>query len=168
LVLINVTSPQDVVREMVRVDRPGGWVALQEVDWITWACEPAHAAWDELLAALTASWQAAGLDPFIDRRLPALLRDAGMGDVGVDAHQYIWRPGDLYHTLLVKFVGICCRTPSLVMAAPSGVAIGGGERRNELRGDRGRRRSIGVVGRSGKGCNEGGRAGTCPGCVARL
>jgi hypothetical protein len=31
----------------------------------------------------------------------------------------------------------CWRTPWLVMTASLGVAIGGGERRNELRGDRG-------------------------------
>jgi hypothetical protein len=62
----------------------------------------------------------------------------------------------------------CCRTPWLVMAAPSGVAIGGGERRNELWGDRGRRRSVRVVGRSGKGCNEGWPGGSVSGCVARL
>ena len=29
-----------------------------------------------------------------------------MVDVNVRAHQYIWRPGDLYHTLLIKFVAI--------------------------------------------------------------
>jgi len=106
LVLINLTAPQDAVREMVRVVRPGGWVALQDVDWITWTCEAAHPAWDELLEALTASWQAARLDPFIGRRLPALLREAGMVDVGVTAYQYIWRPEDLYNRLLIKFVGI--------------------------------------------------------------
>ena len=106
LVLNNVTAPEAVVWEMVRVVRPGGWVALQDVDWVTWTCEPAHPAWNELLAALTATRQAAGLDPFIGRRLPALLRGAGMVDVNVHAHQYIWRPEDLYQTLLVKFVAI--------------------------------------------------------------
>ena len=40
------------------------------------------------------------------RRLPALLRRAGMADVDVRAHQHIWRPGDLYHSLLIQFVGI--------------------------------------------------------------
>ncbi len=106
LVLNNVTAPDAVVREMVRVVRPGGWVALQDVDWVTWTCEPSHPAWSELLTALTASRQAAGLDPFIGRRLPALLRGAGMVDVDVRAHQYIWRTGDLYHTLLLTFVAI--------------------------------------------------------------
>jgi ubiquinone/menaquinone biosynthesis C-methylase UbiE len=106
LVLNNVTAPESVVGEMVRIVHPGGWVALQDVDWITWTCEPPHPAWRELLAALTATRQAAGLDPFIGRRLPALLRGAGMVDVDVRAYQYIWRPGDLYHSLLVRFVAI--------------------------------------------------------------
>jgi hypothetical protein len=73
---------------------------------LTWTCEPAHPAWNELLAAVTAAGQAAGLDPFVGRRLPALLRGAGLVDVGVCAHQYVWRPGDLYHGLLVGFVAI--------------------------------------------------------------
>jgi hypothetical protein len=29
-----------------------------------------------------------------------------MVDVDVRAYQYIWRPGDLYHSLLVRFVAI--------------------------------------------------------------
>jgi ubiquinone/menaquinone biosynthesis C-methylase UbiE len=40
LVLVNHRAPRDVVNEMVRVVRPGGWVAVENVDWIVWTCEP--------------------------------------------------------------------------------------------------------------------------------
>ena len=106
LVLINVPTPEDVVAEMTRVVRPGGWVALENVDWISWTCEPANSAFDELMDALTASWKAAGLDPFIGRRLPSLLRGAGLTDVGVDAHAHVWRHDDLYQTLPLQFIDI--------------------------------------------------------------
>jgi ubiquinone/menaquinone biosynthesis C-methylase UbiE len=81
LMLINLPTPHDVVTEMIRVVRPGGWIAVENVDMTGWSCEPAHPAWTALFDALIAAWQAAGLDPSIGRRMPALLRDAGLTDI---------------------------------------------------------------------------------------
>ncbi|MBV9143180.1 MAG: methyltransferase domain-containing protein [Pseudonocardiales bacterium] len=106
LLLINVPAPQDVVTEMVRVVRPGGWIAVGNVDMTAWSCEPAHPAWTVLFEALIAAWKAAGLDPFIGRRLPALLRDAGLTEISLDAQARIWRSSDPYHWLLLTFIGI--------------------------------------------------------------
>ena len=106
LVLINHPSPQDIVREMVRVTRPGGWVAVQEVDSYSWMCEPGHPAWDELLETFLRGWSTNGKDPFIGRRLPTLLRQAGLADVDGDAHAYRWHPGHPYQTLLLTGIGI--------------------------------------------------------------
>ena len=79
--LLNVPAPQDVVAEMIRVVRPAGWIAVENVDATGWSCEPAHPAWTVLFETLTAAWRAAGLDPFIGRRMPALLCDAGLRDI---------------------------------------------------------------------------------------
>jgi ubiquinone/menaquinone biosynthesis C-methylase UbiE len=106
LVLINHPAPQNIVDEMARIVRPGGWVAIEEVDTFSWICEPAHPAWTELLDALNGAWRAAGQDPFIGRRLPALLRDAGLTDVGFDADALVWQTGHPYQTLPLKFLGI--------------------------------------------------------------
>jgi SAM-dependent methyltransferase len=106
LLLMNLASPQDVVKEMVRIVRPGGWVLLENADWITWTCEPPHPAWEQLCTALGASCRAAGLDMYIGRRLPGLLQAAGLIDTGVAAHSYIWRTGDVLHDLLPTFVRI--------------------------------------------------------------
>jgi ubiquinone/menaquinone biosynthesis C-methylase UbiE len=106
LVLINHPAPRDVVGEMARIVRPGGWVTIEEVDTFSWMCEPAHPAWTELLQALNSAWRAAGLDPFIGRRLPALLREAGLVEVGFDAEALVWQTGHPYQTLPLKFVGI--------------------------------------------------------------
>ncbi|MGH8900451.1 MAG: methyltransferase domain-containing protein [Egibacteraceae bacterium] len=106
LVLFNVSSPEDVVAEMVRLARPGGYVALQDLDIVSYTCEPPHPAWDRLVGVLISGWRDAGLDPSIGRRLPGLLRAAGLGDVEVAAHARVLRPGDLYHTLPLYLAGI--------------------------------------------------------------
>lgn len=106
LVLINHPAPQDVVAEMARVTRPGGWIALQELDCELWRCEPRHDAWDELHLAFIEAFTGAGLDPFVGRRLPALLRGAGLTDVSFDVHAYHWSPSHPYQTLLLHFTGI--------------------------------------------------------------
>jgi ubiquinone/menaquinone biosynthesis C-methylase UbiE len=106
LVLITLTSPQDVVAEMVRVVRPGGSVVTQNVDWISWTCEPAHPAWDSLLEALVKTFRATGLDPFTGRRMPALLRDAGLVDVAIEVFGHTERAGQHNHLLLLRFIGM--------------------------------------------------------------
>jgi SAM-dependent methyltransferase len=103
LLLVNVPRPADVVTEMVRLTRPGGRVAVQDVDWISWTCVPAHPDWPRLTAAAAAAWSG---DVHIGRRLPALLREAGLVDVGVQAHTRVFRPGDPYHHLLLRFAEI--------------------------------------------------------------
>jgi ubiquinone/menaquinone biosynthesis C-methylase UbiE len=106
LVLINHPAPQDIVGEMTRIVCPEGWVVVEEVDTLSWACEPAHPAWAELLEAFNGAWSAADQDPFIGRRLPALLRGAGLTDVGFDAHALVWQAGHPYQTLLLTFISM--------------------------------------------------------------
>ena len=106
LVLINHPAPRDVVAEMARVVRPGGWMALQEVDAESWTCEPRHPAWDELYLAFVQAFVSTGRDPAVGRRLPALLRDAGLADVSLDVHAFHWGPGHPYQTLLLYFTAI--------------------------------------------------------------
>ena len=74
LVLNNVPQPSAVVAEMVRLTRPGGHVAVQDVDWLTWTCLPEHADWDRLRKKAAAVWSG---DVHLVRRLPALLRAPG-------------------------------------------------------------------------------------------
>jgi ubiquinone/menaquinone biosynthesis C-methylase UbiE len=106
LVLITLTSQQAVVDEMARVVRPGGWVMTQNVDWLTWTCEPAHPAWDTLLGALVRTWQAIGMNPFTGRRMPALLRAADLTDVAIALSAHTQRAGQPNQLLLLRFIGI--------------------------------------------------------------
>ena len=81
LLLINIPWPGDVVAEMARLARPGGWVAGEEADAIC-ICDPPHEAWDRLAALLRQAWQLADADLGMGRRVAALYRDAGLTDVG--------------------------------------------------------------------------------------
>ena len=96
LLLINLTDPGRALAEMVALVRPGGVVAVQDVDQVPWLCEPPHAAWDALIGAFLQVWHANGLDPMIGHRLPALLRAAGLIDVEVEVHGRADPPG-AYH-----------------------------------------------------------------------
>ncbi|MFC5722340.1 methyltransferase domain-containing protein [Streptomyces gamaensis] len=103
LLLINNTDPRQILRAMAGAARPGGWIAAQEFDWSTWQCDPPHPAWDELKSLIVPVF---GGDVHIGARLPTLLRSVGATDIGVTAHVYYWRPGDLYQRLLLHFAGL--------------------------------------------------------------
>lgn len=80
-VMLHVAAPLAVVREMTRVVRPGGRVGLQDQDFGTVVVE--HP--DRALTARILHEVAARLypEPYSGRRLPRLLREAGLDDVRV-------------------------------------------------------------------------------------
>jgi SAM-dependent methyltransferase len=101
-VLMHSPEPERVLAEMSALVRPGGTVALEDADWVSWVCQPPHPAWDRLRDALAELAGRLGLDLFIGRRLPGLLRAAGFENVKFRAACPTYASGgnDL-HTLLV-------------------------------------------------------------------
>jgi SAM-dependent methyltransferase len=83
--LVTVPEPAAVVAEMVRLTRPGGWVAGLEPDTEYSLCYPAHPSWDRLSEIFHSAFSRNGADPFIGRRLTELYREAGLEAVGVEA-----------------------------------------------------------------------------------
>jgi ubiquinone/menaquinone biosynthesis C-methylase UbiE len=100
LLLSNIQRPEEVLREMVRVVRPGGWVALQEVDWVSWTCIPAHPAWDELRGVIASCWSG---DVHIGSRTAHLLESAGLEEVTATATAQVVRAGDYQYDQLLYF-----------------------------------------------------------------
>jgi ubiquinone/menaquinone biosynthesis C-methylase UbiE len=86
LVMINVPAPEAILSEMVALVRPGGVLAVQEVDDASWLCHPAHPSWDTLAAAYHTAFRANGGSLYFGRRLPGLLRSAGLQDVQCKVH----------------------------------------------------------------------------------
>jgi ubiquinone/menaquinone biosynthesis C-methylase UbiE len=103
LLLVNVPQPEDIVAEMVNIVRPGGWVALEEVDWISWVCDPIHPAWTRLLEINAEIWRKRGMDVNIGRRLPRLLKEAGLVDVQCQSHVPVFQSDHKYQYLLLAF-----------------------------------------------------------------
>ncbi len=105
LLLINLKDPERAVAELVALVRPGGLVVVQAIDQVPWLCEPPHPAWDALVSAFLLIWRENGLDPLIGRRLPALLRSAGLVDVEVEVHGRADPPGVYHRKHLLALIG---------------------------------------------------------------
>ena len=104
LLLIVVPEPTKVISEMVRLAEPGGIVAVEDVDLGIWTCEPPHPAWTRLFAAFEKVYTRDGKDLRVGRRLPGMLRAAGLDNVGCKAHARLNGPGDFHQQQLLVFV----------------------------------------------------------------
>jgi SAM-dependent methyltransferase len=104
LVLVNVPDPERIVAELVALVRPGGAVAVQEVDFVSSLCQPPLEAWDRLGRAFAAHSRAAGIDLHIGRRVPGLLRAAGVVDVQVHPVVHVYPPGHPHRQTLLRLV----------------------------------------------------------------
>jgi SAM-dependent methyltransferase len=105
LVLVNVPRPEQIVAEMVRLVRPGGVVALHEADCIGHQmCDPPLPAWDRLFDLLNRYAERHGIDRFVGRKIPRLLRQMGLRDVQVRPLLHAYPPGHERRKVLLDFV----------------------------------------------------------------
>lgn len=107
LVLMNVPHSADVLAAMVALGRPGATIAVQDVDWVSRVCDPPHPAWTELVDLIAELWRLNGMDVHLGRRLPRLLHEAGLTDVGVDAGIRVFQNDHPYQTLVVDRAELC-------------------------------------------------------------
>jgi ubiquinone/menaquinone biosynthesis C-methylase UbiE len=105
LVLVNVPEREALLAEMLRLTAPGGSVALEDIDNVSWLCEPGHSSWDALLSAFHVAFRAGGGDPFVGRRLPALLRGTKARDVQARLWAELPQTGQYRRTHLISLVG---------------------------------------------------------------
>jgi SAM-dependent methyltransferase len=97
--LVNAPDPAAVLTEMVRLARPGGWIAVLEPDAGTSVCYPPHPAWDRMASIWADVTRAYGTDARIGRRLPELFRQAGLADIGTQARADIYPHGHSRRTV---------------------------------------------------------------------
>ena len=97
--LITVPDPAEVLAEMVRLARPGAWVASLEPDAEHSIYYPRHQVFDRLRELFMVVFTRNGADPLIGRRLGELYRQAGLEDVGLEARAGVYPPGHSRRTI---------------------------------------------------------------------
>lgn len=102
--LITVPQPAEVLREMVLLARPGGWVAGLEPDTEAAICYPPHPAFDRLCEIFTIAFSRNGADPYFGRRLAELYRQAGLEDVRVEVRAGLYPAGHSRRTIRADLV----------------------------------------------------------------
>jgi ubiquinone/menaquinone biosynthesis C-methylase UbiE len=102
--LINLPDPADVVAEMFRLVKPGGWVLSFEPDGEASVCYPPHPAYDRLVEMLHAVFSRNGADYRIGRRVAELYRAAGLVDIQVEARSDVHPKGHTRRTMRVDLI----------------------------------------------------------------
>ncbi len=102
--LITVPRPAEVLAEMVRLAKPGGWVAGLEPDTEAAICYPPHPAFDRLCEIFTIAFSRNGADPHFGRRLAELYRQAGLHDVTVEVRAGVYPAGHSRRTIRADLV----------------------------------------------------------------
>jgi hypothetical protein len=87
----------------VALVRPGGWVAFHEADWMAYVCDPPSDAWSAFVQLFVTYSEKNGIDPFIGRKLPRLLREAGVEDVQVNPLIHVYPPGHPRRSIILDF-----------------------------------------------------------------
>jgi ubiquinone/menaquinone biosynthesis C-methylase UbiE len=78
--LMHVPNPEKAVSEMARVLRPGGRIAILDMDWDTQFCDSPY---KETTRKIVLSFSDSMKNGWIGRRLPRFFREAGLTDVAV-------------------------------------------------------------------------------------
>jgi SAM-dependent methyltransferase len=102
--LITIPRPAEVLAEMVRLARPGGWVAGLEPDTEHPICYPPSPAFERLCEIFTGAFPRNGSDLRIGRRMGELYRQAGLVDVSVQVRADIYPAGHSRRTLRADLV----------------------------------------------------------------
>lgn len=98
-VLMHLSDPEQAVNKMAAAVRPGGWLFLEEFDWISFGAvnaeSPVAQAFNEKMETLAKTLQAVGvMNLYFGRQLRGLLDQLGFIDIGNEGITGISRGGD--------------------------------------------------------------------------
>lgn len=104
LVLVLIPQPEQIIAQAVALARPGGAVAFHEVDRAAVMCDPPSPAWDTVEKLFMSVAEENGNDFHLGRKLPRLLREAGLVDVRVNPIVHFELVGNPRRSLSVDFL----------------------------------------------------------------
>ena len=78
-VLIHLGDPLAAVKKIYSWTKPGGYIVVQEYDFISWEVYPEFDAWKEFKKVWYGVCEKAGRDTRIGLKLPSIFVDAGIG-----------------------------------------------------------------------------------------
>jgi SAM-dependent methyltransferase len=102
--LITLPKPAEVLAEMVRLVRPGGWVVSVEPDCETGIFYPPHPAFGRLAEIFMVAFSRNGADPLLGRRLGELYRQAGLQDITLEARAGVYPFGHSRRTITADLI----------------------------------------------------------------
>ncbi|MCP4383876.1 MAG: methyltransferase domain-containing protein [Hyphomicrobiales bacterium] len=85
--LSHLPEPMAALARMVGTLGPGGTLAVEDVEFSAHFCYPDCPAFREYVRLYSEAARARGDDPDIGPRLPSMLRDTGLADIGTDVAQ---------------------------------------------------------------------------------
>jgi ubiquinone/menaquinone biosynthesis C-methylase UbiE len=106
LVLINIplVTQQAILKEMLSLLKPGGTIAIEEFDFVSFACDPDHPSWNILFSTWCEAFNAAGGNLSIGRSLARLLRGVGAENIRMCAHANLPQVGEYQRTHLLSLI----------------------------------------------------------------
>lgn len=116
-VLEHVNDPLRVVRNMVRAVKPGGRVVLADDDHDVMRLYPEPPGFNDVWRAYMRTYDRIGNDPYIGRRLVALLHEAGVAPV---RNTWIFFGGcagmPIFDVLAANMIGVVCTARDAIVS----------------------------------------------------
>jgi ubiquinone/menaquinone biosynthesis C-methylase UbiE len=104
--LCHLPDPAAGLEHLVRAVRPGGVVAVQDIDYTGGFCHPPSRAYDASWDLYPRVAEHVGGDPRLGRRLPAMFAEAGLEGIGVHIEQPAGFDADTKLLTALTFEGI--------------------------------------------------------------
>jgi SAM-dependent methyltransferase len=104
LLLVNVGAPGEVLAEMARLVRPGGYVAMLERDVALGVRYPPDSSLARITELLAVACRLAGTNLYLGRRLPHLLASVGLEKIAVQVWTEVCPPGHPQRTVCLDLV----------------------------------------------------------------